>query len=90
MADEIKYYLDEHVPPAVANGLRQRQIDVLTTQEAGQLGADDLTQLQLATSQERVMFSQDEDFLALHQQGVLHTGIVYTLRRRRLALLCGV
>ena len=41
MASEVKFYMDEHVPPAVTRGLRMRGIDVLTTQEARMLGADD-------------------------------------------------
>ncbi|MFH1920766.1 MAG: hypothetical protein ABIP48_12860 [Planctomycetota bacterium] len=32
---EIRYHLDEHVDPAVAEGLRQRGVDVTTTVEAG-------------------------------------------------------
>ena len=41
---KIKFYLDEHVNPAVADGLRRRGVDVLTTQEAGMLGASDEVQ----------------------------------------------
>ncbi|HLF25694.1 MAG TPA: DUF5615 family PIN-like protein [Anaerolineae bacterium] len=69
--------MDEDVPPAVTHGLQLRGIDVLTTKEAGMLGARDEAQLHLATGQGRVLFSQDEDFLALHEQGVSHTGIAY-------------
>ena len=72
MAGEVKFYMDEHVPPAATHGLRLRGIDVLTTKEAGMLGASDEAQLHLAAGQGRVLFSQDEDFLALHQQGVSH------------------
>jgi len=44
VASEVKFYLDEHVPPAVARGLRLRGIDVQTTQEARMLGANDEAQ----------------------------------------------
>lgn len=77
MAGEVKFYMDEHVPPAVTHGLRLRGVDVLTTKEARMLGASDEAQLHLAVGQGRVLFSQDEDFLALHQQGVSHAGIAY-------------
>ena len=77
MASEVKFYMDEHVPPIITRGLRMRGIDVLTTQEARMLGADDEAQLHLAASQERVLFSQDEDFLALHRRGTPHAGIAY-------------
>lgn len=69
--------MDEHVPRAVSEGLRRRGIDVLTTQEAGMLGADDDAQLDYATSRDRVMFTQDEDFLRLAAAEIAHAGIVY-------------
>jgi hypothetical protein len=33
MADEIKFFMDEHVPLAVTRGLRRRGVDVLTAKE---------------------------------------------------------
>lgn len=77
MSQQIKYYTDEHIPTAVVEGLRRRGIDTLTTAEAGLLGAADEVQLAFATAQERVLFSQDDDFLRLHAAGVEHAGIVY-------------
>jgi len=77
MAGKIKFYMDEHVPPAVTHGLQLRGVDVLTTQDAAMLGAEDEAQLHLATGQERVLFSQDEDFLALHRKGLPHAGIAH-------------
>ena len=74
---EIKYYTDEHIPSAVVAGLRRRGINVLTTVEAGMLGATDEAQLALATEQQRVLFTQDDDFLSLHATGIEHAGIVY-------------
>ena len=81
MSERIKFYLDEQVNLAVATGLRRRDVDVLTTQEAGMLGASDEDHLALATGQNRVMFTQDDDFLRLHAQGIEHTGIVYVRQR---------
>jgi len=82
MADaQIRFYLDEHVARAVALGLRRRGIDVLTVQEAGLTGESDLSHLALAAVQGRVIFTQDDDFLRLHAQGIPHAGIVYAQRR---------
>ena len=77
MTEKIKFYTDEHVPSAVVEGLRRRGVDVLSTQEAGLLSASDEEQLALATSQSRVIFTQDDDFLRLHAKGLGHSGIVY-------------
>ncbi len=59
----IKLYMDEHVPRAVTEGLRQRGIDVLTTQEDGQAGVSDGELLDRATQLGRALFTQDTDFL---------------------------
>jgi len=67
----IKFYMDEHVHPGVTKALRQRDIDVLTAQQAGNLNFDDENHLQFAASQGRVIFTQDEDFLkATNHKGI--------------------
>ncbi|MCH8042407.1 MAG: DUF5615 family PIN-like protein [Planctomycetes bacterium] len=77
MAERIRYYTDEHVAKAVSRGLRQRGVDVLTVPEANMLGAADKEHLRMAAEQGRVIFTQDDDYLRLHAQGVRHCGIVY-------------
>ena len=77
MSEKIKLCTDEHVHSAVVAGLRRRGVDVLTTYEAGILGASDEDHLALAASQGRAIFAQDDDFLRLHARGVEHAGIVY-------------
>ncbi|HEY7424896.1 MAG TPA: DUF5615 family PIN-like protein [Gemmataceae bacterium] len=77
MAEPIRYYLDQHIPGAVVNGLHQHGIDVLTAQEAGRCGLSDPDQLAFATAQERVMVTFDPDYLALHNAGTPHAGIAW-------------
>jgi hypothetical protein len=77
MGQEIKFYTDEHVAKAVVNGLRLRGMDVLTVTEAGLLGASDEEHLARARNDGRVVFTQDEDFLRLHAEGIEHAGIAY-------------
>lgn len=77
MAEPIRYYLDQHIPGAVVNGLRQHGIDVLSAQEAGRCRLPDPGQLAFATVQDRVMVTFDPDFLALHNAGTPHTGIAW-------------
>ena len=77
MADTLRYYLDQHIFGAVASGLRQRGIDVLTAQQAGRCGLPDTDQLAFATAERRVMVTFDPDFLALHNIGFMHEGIAW-------------
>lgn len=77
MAEPIRFFLDQHVPAAVAQGLRQRGIDVLTVQEASRCGLPDPDQLQFALTEDRVLMSFDSDYLVLAATGVQHAGITY-------------
>ena len=81
MSEQVKFYLDEHVHPAIAAGLQRRGVDVLTTKEAGMLSASDVEHLTLAAREGYVIFTQDDDFLRLHASGQAHAGIVYARQR---------
>src|SRR5258708_5294455 len=63
--------------PVIAQGLRQRGIDVLTAQGAGRCGLPDSDQLAFATAEERVIVTFDTDYLALHRGGASHAGIAW-------------
>lgn len=73
----LKFHLDEHVPRAVAEGLRRRGIDVTMTVEAGLMGATDLAHIEFARRDGRAIYTQDDDFLKLSGEGIEHSGIVY-------------
>ncbi len=75
--NEIRFYFDENVKTLVAKGLRTRGIDVLTTADAGHIGWRDEAHLAFAQAENRVIVTQDADFLRLHASGHLHAGIVY-------------
>ncbi len=77
MAVEVRFLTDEHVDIDITRGLRARGLDVLTVQEAGLIQADDQRIIAFALEHDRVIFTQDADFLALHQRGVPHAGIAY-------------
>jgi hypothetical protein len=83
MAQTIRFHLDEHVPPAVADGLRRRGIDVSTTADAGLLGATDAQHVARAHAEGRVIFTQDDDFLRLHATGIAHAGLAYCHQESR-------
>lgn len=77
MVEKIRFHLDENVSNTVCDGLRRRGIDVTTTPEETLISVSDLVQLEFALSQKRVIFTQDTDFLRMHQVGVTHSGIIY-------------
>ena len=89
--------MDEHVPRAVTEGLRRRGVDALAAREVGMLEAADEEHLTFASTQGRVMFTQDADFLRLHADGCRHGGIVYAPQQtpigaivRSLLLICDI
>ena len=77
----LRLYMDVHVNAAITAGLRQRGIDVLTAQEDGSTELEDTSLLDRATALQRVLFSQDEDLLAITRErqvsGVFFAGFVY-------------
>ncbi len=79
----LRLHLDENVDHAVAQGLRLRGMDVTTTTDANLIGATDDQQLSFALRENRVIFTQDQDFLRHHQAGSEHAGIVYSRQGAR-------
>jgi len=77
----LRLYLDHHVNRAIREGLRQRGIDLVTCQEDGTTTLDDEILLKRATALGRVLFTQDDDFLAIahHHQRTGHSfaGLIY-------------
>ena len=74
-------YVDVHVKSAITVGLRKRGIDVLTAQEDETREFDDEPLLDRATFLNRVLFTQDEDLLAIagerQKSGAFFTGVIY-------------
>ena len=77
MARALRFHLDEHINPAIADALRRRGIDVTTTAEAGLCGADDQSQISYAWRERRVIVMHDDDFLRWHSRDIPHAGIAY-------------
>ena len=77
MPRTIRFHLDENCDPRIAAGLRLRGVDVTTTAEAGLLHAPDQEQLAFAMAQNRVIITQDTDFLAIAAAGAECPGIVF-------------
>jgi predicted nuclease of predicted toxin-antitoxin system len=71
----IRFHLDEHIDPDIAEGLRRRSIDVTTTIEAGLEHATDEAQLAFAHTEQRVLVTRDRDFLVLNARAFLKLGL---------------
>lgn len=74
----MRFHLDEHVDPVIAEALRQRGIDVTTTQSAGLISAPDHAHVAYCIEQHRIIFTNDADFLRIDSNGNEHSGIVYS------------
>ena len=77
----VAIYMDVHVPLAITEGLQQRRIDVLTSQEDETTEEEDEFLLERATGCDRVLFTQDQDLLAIaalwQEMGKPFAGILY-------------
>jgi hypothetical protein len=76
----LRLYMDVHVKAAITAGLRRRGIDVVTAQEDGGTRLEDVALLDRATTLQRVLFSQDNDLLAIARDrqatGVFFAGLI--------------
>lgn len=79
----VSFHLDEHIPPALADALRSRGIDLITTTDAGLTGKSDQEHLDFAAKAGRVVITQDVDFLRLHAEGTVHSGIAFWRQQTR-------
>ena len=82
----IKLYLDEDVDVSLSIALKQKGIDVLTTQESGHKRLSDAEQLEFAVSNKRAILTHNKrDFILLHKkyllEGIEHYGIILSDQR---------
>jgi predicted nuclease of predicted toxin-antitoxin system len=71
----VKFYFDVHIRHAVTDGLRLREVDVVTAQEDGASELSDPQLLDRATVLGRILFTHDNDLLreAARRQGRGHS-----------------
>jgi hypothetical protein len=78
--------MDHHVPRAITNGLRLREVDVLTAHEDVASELDDPALLDRAQELGRVMFTQDDDLITeatqRRRQGQTFSGVIYAHQLR--------
>jgi hypothetical protein len=77
MPRSIRFHLDENCDPRIAAGLQLHGVDVTTTPGAGLLHASDEAQLAYAVAQNRLIVTQDTDFLRMADAGHETPGIAF-------------
>ena len=83
----VRFYIDENLHGPITEGLRRREVDILTVQEDGRTGLapDDLV-LDRAGELGRLMVTQDKDFLEIAArrwaQYLSFTGVIYAPKDR--------
>ena len=83
VTERIRFHLDEHIDPDIAAALRRHGIDVTTTIDAGLRTASAVAQLEFAKVHNRVIVTDDADFLRRAAVGTDHPGIVVCHRQQR-------
>lgn len=78
---KLIFYFDENIQTPLADALKTRGIDVVTTREAGNAGIEDIRQLAYAAEKGRTILSYNKrDFALIHYQWMRiarsHSGIV--------------
>lgn len=67
----ISLYLDEHIQSALGESLRARGVDILTTQEARNIGVEDVDQLLFASQNNRSLLSYNKrHFAKIHSDWI--------------------
>ena len=82
MAAEIRFYLDENAPIAVATQLKRRNIEAVTVRDLGLLGDSDINHLRRAAEMGYVLCTHDADYVELATSGIEHSGIVFGQQHR--------
>ncbi|NJM62242.1 MAG: DUF5615 family PIN-like protein [Oscillatoriales cyanobacterium RU_3_3] len=77
MSLKIRFHLDEHIDRDIARALRLYGIDVTTTVEAGLRTKTDEQQWLFVQEQQRVLVTQDRDFLVMASMSNDYPGVVY-------------
>jgi len=83
----LRFHLDESLSPDIAVGLRRRERDCTSTQEAGLLGMSDTAQLEFATSADRILVTGGQGFLRIAAGEPAHAGIIFCTRPERIGAI---
>jgi predicted nuclease of predicted toxin-antitoxin system len=77
----VRFYLDEHLSPRIAEIARGHGLDVISALEIGNVGLPDLLQLEFAAREDRCMVTKDRGdfnrlYLSFLERNQPHSGIL--------------
>ena len=72
----MKIYADENIEQAIVDGLRRREVEVVSASELGYTGKSDEFHLRKASEMNAVILTHDIDFLIM-ADGFDHSGIIF-------------
>jgi len=73
----MKIYADENIERSIVEGLRRRNINIVSARELGHLGKSDEFHIKKASEINAVILTHDIDFLKI-AKNVVHNGIVFS------------
>ncbi len=73
----MKFLADEHIELSVVKGLNKIGIEIISIDDLGKKGLNDRKILHLGKNGSRIVVTRDSDFLKLHAQGFVHSGIIF-------------
>ena len=79
---KLKFYLDENIPPVVAEQLSLSDIEAVSVRELELLGDSDINHLERATQMGYMLCTHDYDFTVLASDNFDHFGIAFAPHRR--------
>lgn len=77
-----KFLADEHIKV-----LKKEDIDILTVQEVGQKGIDDVSLFEFALKHHRTIITRDADFLVIAGEKKSHSGAISLTKRLRIGTI---
>jgi len=76
----IKLYADEHIRKQIISALKNKGIDIISTDDAKNKGKADFNQLKFAASNKRAMLTRDSDYT--HIKHFEHYGIFFIPKKK--------
>ena len=73
----LRFVADEHIPGRVVSAIRWLGVDIIRFESVGRTGLPDAAQLAWCMANERVVLTQDKDFVKLGYESDTHCGVAY-------------